>query len=327
MKHFALRPGFTLFLILNLILITGLAACSSAPAAPTPTATPLPAPSATPAPTATTIPPTAALPARFDGQRAYQDLEAQMAFGPRTPGSQAHAQVIEWMKAGLAQSGWTVEVQDTTQDGQPVHNVIAKRGSGAPWTIIGAHYDSRMKADNDPDPARQNQPVPGANDGASGVAVLMELARDLPKDLNGQVWLAFFDSEDQGKLPGWDWILGSRAMANSLTGRPDAVVIIDMIGDANLNILKEQNSYPVLVDQIWNTAASLGYEQEFIPRKGYNMLDDHTPFLEKGFHAVDIIDFDYPEWHTTADTADKVSAKSLQIVGDTLLAWLKQVHK
>jgi Zn-dependent M28 family amino/carboxypeptidase len=245
-----------------------------------------------------------------------------MSLGPRTPGSQAHTQVIEWLKTELAKNGWTVETQDTTQGGQPVHNVIAKRGTGTPWTILGAHFDSRLKANQDPDPAKQNDPVPAANDGASGVAVLMELSRVLPTDLKGQVWLAFVDSEDQGEIPGWDWILGSRALADSLTGKPDAVIIIDMIGDADLNVYQESNSDPTLTNQIWGTAAQLGYEKSIIPQIKYSMLDDHTPFLEKGIRAVDMIDFDYPYWHTTGDTADKVSPQSLKMIGDTLLAWL-----
>ncbi len=209
-------------------------------------------------------------------------------------------------------------------NGQPVHNVIAKRGTGAPWTILGAHFDSRFKADQDPDPAKRNDPVPAANDGASGVAVLMELARVLPKDMKGQVWLAFFDSEDQGdlNLPGWDWILGSRALADSLTSKPDAVVVIDMIGDANLDVYEEKNSDPGLTNQIWGAAAQLGYGKEIIPQVKFSMEDDHTSFLQKGIRAVDMIDFDYPYWHTTSDTADKTSPKSLKVIGDTLLNWL-----
>ncbi len=263
----------------------------------------------------------------FDAARAYRDLEYQLSLGPRTPGSEAHTKVIEWMRSELSQNGWTVEIQETTQDGQPVRNVIARRGSGAPWTILGAHFDSRMKADHDPDTARQEEPVPGANDGASGVAVLMELARVLPENLEGQVWLAFFDAEDQGKLPGWDWILGSRALAASLTTKPDAVIIIDMIGDADLNIAQERNSDPEFNRQIWDVAARLGYGDIFLPRPGFNMLDDHTPFLQKGIRAVDIIDFEYPYWHTTADTADKVSPQSLKIIGDTVGTWLVQFQK
>ena len=326
--------------LLFLLLLT---ACATATPSPTPVPTLTPLPTATPIPATPTLPPptatvsagqTQASPAAataapalapaitFDAERAYKDVEHQLSLGPRIPGSPAHSQVIEWMQSELTKSGWTVELQETTQDGQPVRNVIAKRGSGAPWTILGAHFDSRMKADHDPDPARINDPVPGANDGASGVAVLLELSRVLPKDLKGEVWLAFFDSEDQGRLPGWDWILGSRALAASLTANPDAVIVVDMIGDADLNIPQERNSDPELTAQIWDTAARLGYGNSFLPQPGYSMTDDHTPFLEKGIRAVDIIDFDYPYWHTTADTADKVSPQSLKIIGDTVGTWL-----
>ncbi len=297
---------------LYLAAILLLSACASMTPGPTATA----APSATPEPSPTPQPPS------FDGQRAYRDVEFQVSLGPRTPGSEAHAQAVAWMVSELQASGWAVDIQETTMLDHPVRNVIAKRGTGQPWIILGAHYDSRMKADRDPDPSRHAEAVPAANDGASGVAVLLELARGLPKELNGQVWLAFFDTEDQGQLEGWDWILGSRAVANALTGKPDAVVVVDMIGDANLNIYKERNSDPQYTDEIWQTAAGLGYGEQFINEYKFSMLDDHTPFLEKGIRAVDIIDFDYPAWHTTGDTPDKVSAESLQAVGDTVLHWL-----
>lgn len=258
----------------------------------------------------------------FDGQRAMQDVDAQMALGPRVPGSEAHQKAIDYFLQQLKAAGWSAEVQQTEQSGHPVHNVIAKRGNGSPWIIVGAHFDSRMAATQDPDPAKRSQPVPAANDGASGAAVLLELARVLPNDLKPKVWLAFFDVEDQGDLPGWDWILGSRALANSLTTKPDAVIVIDMIGDKNLNIYQERNSDPEYTHDIWATATSLGYEQQFIPQLKYSMEDDHTPFLEKGIRAVDIIDFDYPYWHTTEDTSDKVSPDSLEAVGKTLQTWI-----
>jgi glutaminyl-peptide cyclotransferase len=263
-----------------------------------------------------------AVPVRFDGPRAMEDVQSQMAFGPRTPGSSAHDQIVQWIQTQVKDAGWQVEVQQTTRMGHPIQNIIAKRGSGQPWIILGAHYDSRMRADQDSDPSKRLQPVPGANDGASGVAVLLELARVLPANLNKQVWLAFIDAEDQGDLPGWDWILGSRALAESLGSKPDAVVIIDMIGDADLNISMERNSDQGLTREIWNQAAQAGFGSQFIPQIKYDMLDDHTPFLQKGIRAVDIIDFDYPYWHTSADTADKLSAKSLEAVGETLRRWL-----
>jgi Zn-dependent M28 family amino/carboxypeptidase len=134
--------------------------------------------------------------------------------------------------------------------------------------------------------------------------------------------LVFFDSEDQGNLPGWDWILGSTVYAESLQVTPEAVVVIDMIGDADLNIYREVSSDATLKNEIWQTAADLGYSKQFINVEKYSMEDDHTPFLKKGIHAIDIIDFDYPYWHTTADTEDKVSSTSLQIVGNVLLTWL-----
>jgi Zn-dependent M28 family amino/carboxypeptidase len=125
-------------------------------------------------------------------------------------------------------------------------------------------------------------------------------------------------------LPGWDWILGSSALAESLpeTKLPEAVIIVDMIGDADLNIYMERNSDGDLTREIWNTAAELGYAKSFIPEYKFAMLDDHTPFLQRGIRAVDLIDFDYPYWHTTQDTLDKVSAESLNIVGDTLYQWI-----
>lgn len=260
----------------------------------------------------------------FDGQRAYQDVLAQMAFGPRTPGSAAHDQMVTWMVAELEKAGWDVEIQDLEVEGQPVRNVIARRGSGEPWLILGAHYDSRLLADQDADPTLGAQPVPGANDGASGVAVLLELARTLPEKTAkaGQIWLVFFDSEDQGNLPGWDWIYGSRAFVDQLSDQPDAMLLVDMIGDADLNIYYEKNSDAELSRQIWETAASLGYQDHFIQEEKFRMLDDHIPFIQKGIPAVDLIDFDYPYWHTGQDTADKVSAESLSMVGQTLLTWL-----
>jgi Zn-dependent M28 family amino/carboxypeptidase len=162
----------------------------------------------------------------------------------------------------------------------------------------------------------------GENDGASGVAVLMELARVLPHIQDGQLWLVFFDAEDNGHIEGWDWIMGSRAFAGSLQDHPQAVVIVDMIGDADLNIHIEANSDQQLSAEIWHRAAALGYDEFFIDSAKYSILDDHTPFLELGIPAVDVIDFDYPYWHTTEDTLDKISADSLQIVGDTLLNWV-----
>ncbi|QYK50334.1 MAG: M28 family peptidase [Anaerolineales bacterium] len=264
-------------------------------------------------------------PAAFDGQRAYAHAEAQMAFGPRTPGSLAHEQTRAYIADMLASYGWQVEQPAGELLGKPVYNILATRPSaeGAPWIILGAHYDSRFFADHDPDPVLQLQPVPGANDGASGVAVLLELARVLPQhDPAATVTLAFFDAEDNGGIDGWDWIMGSRLVADSLAELPDAVVILDMIGDADLQIYLERSSDPRLAAEIWAQAAELGYGDVFINEPKFTIMDDHTPFLAREIPAVDIIDFDYPYWHTSQDTLDKISAESLQIVGEVVLAWV-----
>lgn len=257
----------------------------------------------------------------FDGQRALADVEAQVAFGPRTPGSSGHAQILEWMQSELSAAGWDSRIQSAEMLGHPIQNVIAYRGNETPKIILAAHYDTRMVADNDPDPTQHTEPVPGANDGASGVAVLLELARVLPKE-SPPIWLVFFDAEDNGRIEGWDWILGSQAFVKELDFHPDAVVIVDMIGDADQNIYIERNSNPKLVKEIWDIASELGYEESFIPEPKYSMFDDHTSFLQAGIPAIDIIDFDYLYWHTTSDTVDKVSAESLERVGKTLQEWI-----
>ncbi len=260
-------------------------------------------------------------PAQFDPERAYKDIEYQLSLGPRTTGSQAHQAVRSFISTELERSGWDVEAPEQSLEGKDIYNIIGKRENGDQWVIVGAHYDSRLLADQDPDPSLRNQPVPGANDGASGVAVLLELARILPKNLDKSIWLVFFDAEDNGKIPGYDYIMGSRVFVQTLINKPDEVIIIDMIGDADLNIYQEKNSDQNLTEMIWEVANNLGYNQ-FIPVPKHRILDDHIPFIEIGIPAIDIIDIDYPYWHTTQDTLDKVSTQSLKAIGETLRAYL-----
>ncbi len=262
----------------------------------------------------------------FNAQRAYNDVRYQVDLGPRTMGSVAHAQTTDWIISTLQKEDWQVEVQEVqgaTVGNNHVKNIIAKRGSGTPWVILGSHYDSRTIADKDPNPDLRSQPVPGADDGASTVAILLELARVLPANLNKQVWLVFFDDEDNGNNSGAGWSIGSTYFVSQLKGKPDSVVILDMLGDKNLDIYMEKNSNPQLNNQIWAVAKELGYNQ-FIPTYKYAIIDDHLPFIESGIPAVDIIDIDYPYWHTTQDTLDKISADSLKAVGDTIFTWLER---
>lgn len=295
---------------LLLVIVLFLAACTS-PAQTQPTVTAAPTFTVTPEPL------------HFDGDRAYAHVQAQLAFGPRIPGTPGHDKIREWIMNEVIAAGWQFETQASETMGHMIYNLIAKNSQQPPQIIIGAHYDSRIHADNDPDPANHREPVPGANDGASGVAVLLELARSLPSG-TVPVWLVFFDAEDNGRIESWDWILGSREFVKNNPVQPRAVVIVDMIGDADLDIYRERNSNVELTDEIWATAKSLGYGDTFIDEYKHSMLDDHTPFVEAGIPAIDIIDFDYPYWHTLEDTHDKVSAQSLQTVGETLHTWILQ---
>jgi glutaminyl-peptide cyclotransferase len=257
----------------------------------------------------------------FDGQRAYADVVTQVSFGPRTVGSEAHDKFLVWLREKLKSAGWQADVQEAEMMGHPIKNILATRSEQPPKILLMAHYDSRLFADNDPDPGNRTTAVPGANDGASGVAVLLELARTLPKDTL-PIGLLFLDAEDNGRIEGWDWILGSRAFVKTMDYKPQAVILIDMIGDKNLNIYMEQNSDKALTQQIWDTAKSLGYAQTFIPEGKFTVLDDHIPFIEAGIPALDIIDLDYPYWHTVSDTPDKVSSASLEAVGRILWTWV-----
>ena len=259
----------------------------------------------------------------FDGARAYEHVLAQEAIGVRPTGSQAGWQTGDYIIEQLEAAGWQVETQEFTYRGVRGRNIVGKIGHG-PVIILGAHYDTRPAADREPNPADRNQPILGANDGGSGVAVLLELARTLnPDRLRHEVWLAFFDAEDRGHLDGWPFSVGAQELARQLELRPQAVIVVDMVGDADQNIYYEHNSDEQLMRAIWSVAARLGYAEYIIPKYRYSVTDDHIPFVGRGIPAVDIIDFDYPYWHTLADTSDKVSPLSLERVGRTLQVWLE----
>ncbi len=259
----------------------------------------------------------------FSGEEALELAVKQMDFGDRIPGSDAHHQTGEWIVAKLEASGWSTTIQAFENQGVLLRNIIGKmdeRTATGP-IILGAHYDTRPHADLDLHDS--SLPVPGANDGASGVAVLLELARVLEiQEGTHPVWLVFFDAEDSGNINGWDWIVGSKYFVEYLSIQPEAVVIVDMVGDEDLQLYYEWNSDRELAQEIWHIASGLGYAA-FIQTERYSMIDDHTPFLLAGIPAVDIIDFDYPYWHTTEDTMDKISASSLEQVGRTLQQWVE----
>jgi len=263
----------------------------------------------------------------FDADRAFSYLEAQMELGPRWPGSPGHTAAGDLIVGELSRLGWTVEEQRFDYQGFKARNIIGRANQGRGNVIIlGAHYDTRRLADQTPGAAEAGEPVPGAVDGASGVAVLLELGRSLDlAQISREIWLVFFDVEDNGRggIPGWVYSAGSPALVDSLTVTPEAVVIVDMIGDADQQLYYEGNSDPELSQLLWSIAAGLGYNEFFIPTLQHTMLDDHLAFLQRGIRTALIIDFDYPYWHTVEDTLDKTSSDSLYRVGHTLEVWLE----
>lgn len=257
----------------------------------------------------------------FSGQEAWRHAEAQVALGPRPTGSDAGWATGDYILAQLAALGWETEEQLTTFSGVRVRNIIGRAGQG-PVIIVGAHYDTRPHADRDQ--ADPQQWILGANDGASGVAVLLELARVLDvRALDNEVWLAFFDAEDRGNLEGWPFSVGASHMAQGLELTPQAVIVLDMVGDADQQFYWERNSDPALLQALWAIAADLDYGAQFVPDFKWTIVDDHVPFKQRGIPVVDVIDFDYAAWHTTADTLDQISPASLERIGRVMEVYLE----
>ena len=270
----------------------------------------------------------------FDKQRAFQNLEKQCAFGPRYPGSPGHLAARDYLVAELRKSSDKVRTQSfpsvnhLANSRAQAYNVIASFGSGNPQLILCAHWDTRPKADQDPNPENQEQPVLGANDGASGVAVLLELARIFKlKPPPYAIDIVFFDAEDMGRRSHSDEFLqGSRYFAKNkaFNYKPNAAILLDMVGDSDLQIYIEQNSQtyaPDLVDRVWTKAEELN-QSGFVREVRHMITDDHLSLLQVGIPAIDLIDYDYPYWHTVEDTPDKCSPESLEKVAQVLLAYI-----
>lgn len=264
----------------------------------------------------------------FDGQRAYGYLETQMAFGPRVPGTDAHDRTLQWLTETLGETADAVTAmpfRGVVEGAEmEMQNIVASFDpDNGRRVLLCAHWDSRSHADRDPDPGRWTDPVPGANDGASGVAVLLEIASIIARtEPPVGVDIVLFDGEDQGAYgEEATWLLGSRAYAAAMPAgyRPRYAVLLDMIGDADLSLTRDQTSIeaaPVLWRRIQDEAADIGIPFEPAPMR---VVDDHVPLIGRGIPAVDLIDFNYPYWHTTADTADKCSAESLAKIGTLVL--------
>jgi len=267
---------------------------------------------------------------RFDGQRALEHLRTIVEIGPRPAGSPGAARAREYITAQLKTLGLAVQEQafEASTPVGPVRIVNLRatihgpNGAEGPRLIIAGHYDTKLFKEIE---------FVGANDGGSSTAFLIELARVLKGARHAMpIELVFFDGEEAVI----DWNVGddntygsrhyvAQARRNGTLEDIHAMILIDMIGDSDLRIMRDTNSTPWLTDIFWSAARRLGHRQ-FV-NEAMAIEDDHLPFLQAGVPAVDIIDLEYPAWHTEHDTLDKVSAASLQVVGDVLLAGLPQV--
>jgi Zn-dependent M28 family amino/carboxypeptidase len=270
----------------------------------------------------------------FNGSRAFRDLQRLVAFGPRPPGSKALAASRQWITGELRASGCIVKkdpfVASTPLGDVPMVNLIAELPGTEKDKIvmIAGHYDTKLET---------NFRFVGANDGGSSAAFLLELARELrPTHHKLTYWLVFFDGEEAFKS--WsdtDSLYGSRQLAAKLTqdgelSRIRAMILVDMIADAHLDIRRDQESTAWLTDLVFRTAQKLGYSKYFL-NVSTAVVDDHTPFVNAGVSAVDLIDFDYgPDnsyWHTAKDVPEHCSPASLTIVGRVVRASLDELDR
>ncbi len=277
----------------------------------------------------------------FNGELAYQYVRTQIDFGPRVPETAGHRAAADWIEARLHLTADSVEVDRFSHvtvegDSLRLRNLIARFRPEDPNRILFlAHWDTRPLADASLNIGQQMLPVPGANDGASGVAILLGVADALranPPTVG--VDLLFVDGEDYGDFSegagaGADVLIGSRHFAANLPPdyEPLFGVLFDLVGDSDLQIYQEGysiNGAPEVVARVWRAAADAGYRRIFVSSVRHTILDDHVPLLEAGLRVVNVIDFDYPFWHTTEDTVDKVSWESLQIVGDVAMLLIRQ---
>jgi hypothetical protein len=277
----------------------------------------------------------------FDGSNAYNHVVKQVGFGPRNPNSEGHRKTLEYLATELGKYTDQVTRQSWTHDGYngeklELTNIIASFNPKATQRyLLVAHWDTRPRAEQDPDSAQRDRPIPGANDAGSGVGVLLELAR-IMKDHPPQVGIdiVLVDGEDYGRESDLDsYFLGARYFARNLAPgfKPTFGILLDMVGDRNASFAMEANSLhyaPDVVRALWNAARDLGLHQ-FKQMAGPAISDDHIPLNEAGIPTIDIIDADLVGnntndlsrhyWHTSQDTPDKVSSETLGAVGRLLV--------
>lgn len=273
---------------------------------------------------------------KFNDTYVYDLIKKQVDLGPRYPGSEGIENARHLITSELNQTKWKIVFQNFTKvwnnENITCVNIICEpraRNLSQQAFLLLAHYDSRLWADQDPNSQKRKEPVPGANDGASGVAVAIELGRVLLEYYNSTNFqLVFFDAEDQGNInvPN-EWLVGSRYYANSqmfLNENLSFGILLDMVAAEGATFKHERNSWnnaKELVSWIWNEAESLNFQNYFLDSLGREITDDHVPLLEKGLPAIDIIDefgTRFKQWHTTSDNMTFIDTETIKAVGFTL---------
>ena len=275
--------------------------------------------------------------AAFYSEITWKHLRSLTGFGPRNPGSPGHRRAVAYIQGVGEKFAGAVRLQGFThrraEEDIALTNIIFtfEGTEKGPPVLLGTHFDTRPFADEETDPAKRSRPILGANDGGSGTAVLLALAQYLKEHPpRRSVQLVFFDGEDLGPTGSGENLLGSTHYANSLgeAGElPYCVIVIDMIGDRDLEIFRESHSVKNaawLVDLIFETAAANRVPQ-FQNKLKYTIYDDHFPFINLGVPSVVLIDFDYPFWHKLTDTLDKCSPESLFMVFTVMVEVLKKL--
>ena len=283
-----------------------------------------------------------ATPSPFDGKRAYAELRELAEAGGRHYGAPGREAALALLEKRLAPHCGELfrqvfyETEKISGKRYELANLVCRVNPGENRRVLlGSHYDTRLWAEEEPDPGKRETPIMGANDGTSGVAVLLELLRGLettplPPGLGLDVVL--FDGEEFGRPGKGGYCKGSWHFAEKLPtlypgGLPEAALILDMVGDKDQEFKVERNSYifaPELVDVLWKLGEAQAPDA-FSRRRVGPILDDHVPLGRNGIPAVLLIDLDYPWWHTQSDTPDKCSAQSLQTAGDLVAAWLQSL--
>ncbi|MAV64819.1 MAG: hypothetical protein CMG00_06490 [Candidatus Marinimicrobia bacterium] len=269
----------------------------------------------------------------FDSKKAYDSILEQCSFGPRYPGSEGHEKYKDYLFNELSKYSKDVLIDEhlikdpLTADSVKIYNIFARINPKLNKRVLFmAHWDTRRFADKDPNPLNHDKPVLGANDGASGVAVLLGIIDQLEKKKlnNLGVDFLFTDAEDMGTYGSTDtWAIGSRLFSQSYPQNlPLFGICVDMVADKDLKIKMERNSYqmaPELMNHVWNIASMMGYGEFFVWDMGPSIIDDHISFsMETKIPSINIIDMDYKYWHTINDIPDNTSQYSLHVVGSVL---------